>query len=109
MTEIPTDPLEALLREDARRGLSDDGFASRVAQALPGPHGAGRWMRPALVMGSALVGGALAWAFTPSGTSVAQGFVDLARLQSHTPSAMAALALALALAATAAVLAADES
>lgn len=109
MNPTPTDRLDTLLREDARRALSDDGFTRRVLGALPHPPGARPWLRLVLVPASAVIGSALAWLFTPSGTSVAQGFVDLARLQSHTPSALAALALTLAMAVTAAALVADES
>jgi hypothetical protein len=41
--------------------------------------------------------------------SLVQGFLDLSRLQSQTPSALVALGMALAMAVSAAVLAADES
>jgi hypothetical protein len=50
-----------------------------------------------------------AWLLAPAGTSLLQGFVDLARLQSQTPSALAAIALALAMAVTAVVLVAEEN
>lgn len=101
------DPVERLLREDARRSLPDDGFELRVTRALaPGPHPG---LRPTLVLASAAIGSALAWWLVPAGTSLLQGFVDLVRLQSHTPSALAALGVALATAVTAAVLAAEES
>jgi hypothetical protein len=108
-TLVPLDPVEALLREDGRRALPDDGFALRIERALPPAPRARPWLRPALVLGSAALGSALAWLLAPAGTSVAQGFVDLARLQSQTPSAWAALATALVLAVTAAALVADES
>lgn len=104
------DPIERLLREDARQPLPDDGFSLRVALALP-PAGvsARPWLRPALVAGSAAIGSVAAWAMAPAGTSLQQGFLDLARAQSQTPSALAALALALAMAVTAAVLLAEEN
>jgi len=109
MKDAANDPLEWLLLDDARRPLPDDGFARRVALALPPARRPSPWLRPALVLGSAAVGSAAAWTFAPAGTSLAQGFLDLARLQSHTPSALAAIALALAMAVTAAVLVAEEN
>jgi hypothetical protein len=109
MTETSNDPIERLLREDARRALPDDGFSLRVALALP-PAGSPRpWLRPSLVAGSAALGSAAAWLLAPAGTSLVQGFLDLARLQSQTPSALSALAVALAMAVTAAVLVAEEN
>jgi hypothetical protein len=108
MTDTRTDPIERLLREDARRPVPDAGFTQRVATALPPPR-ARAWLRPALVLGSAALGGALAWLFAPAGISLTQGFLDLARLQSQTPSALAAIAMALTMAVAAAVLAAEEN
>jgi len=102
------DPIDRLLREDAKRSVPDDGFTLRVELALPAPQARRPWLRPALVLGSASVGSAAAWLLAPAGTSLVQGFLDLARLQSQTPSAFAALGMALAMAVTAAVLAADE-
>ena len=109
MNDIVQDPIERLLREDARRPIPDDGFALRVAAALPPARAARPWLKPALVLSSALVGSLLAWLFAPAGISLAQGFLDLARLQSQTPSALAAMGMALAMAVIAAVLVADES
>lgn len=109
MSEPANDPIDRLLREDARRPLPDEGFCLRVALALPPPRRPGQWLRPALVAGSAAIGSAAAWALAPAGTSLAQGFLDLARLQSQTPSALTALAVALAMAVTAAVLVAEEN
>ncbi len=103
------DPIERLLREDRRRPVPDDGFCLRVEQALPPVRALQPWLKPALVLASALVGSLLAWLLAPGGTSLVQGFLDLARLQSQTPSALAALGMALAMAVTAAVLVADES
>lgn len=102
------DPIDRLLRESARRQLPDDGFTGRVIRALPNGAASRPWLRPSLVIGSAALGSALAWGLTPDGTSLLQGFVDLARLQSQTPSALTALGLAFAMAVTAAVLIADE-
>jgi hypothetical protein len=108
MKDPANDPLDRLLLDDARRNLPEDGFSLRVMHALPPARRPSPWLRPALVLGSAAIGSAAAWLLAPAGTSLAQGFVDLARLQSQTPSALAALALALAMAVTAAVLAAEE-
>lgn len=109
MNERFRDPIDRLLREDARRPVPDEGFSQRVERALPAPRPSRAWLRPALVLGSASIGGAAAWLLAPSGTSLVQGFLDLARLQSQTPSALTALGMALAMAVTAAVLALDES
>ena len=109
MNEPRNDPIERLLREDGRRPVADDGFSLRVGRALPPSRHPHPWLRPALVLGSAAIGAAAAWLLAPAGTSLAQGFVDLARLQSQTPSALAALGLALAMAVTAAVLASEEN
>ncbi len=106
MNATPEDRMDRLLREDARRGIPDEGFSLRVASALPR---ARAWLRPALLLGSAALGGALAWLLAPSGTSLVQGFLDLARLQSQTPSAVAAIGMALAMAVCAAVLVAEEN
>ena len=109
MNEPLHDPIERLLREDARRSVPDEGFSLRVERS-PCPARPRPWLRPALVLGSAAR--SAAW---PPGSSrrrerrSLQGFLDLARLQSQTPSALAALGMALAMAVTAAVLAAEES
>ena len=107
MTEPANDPIERLLREDARMGIPDQGFSVRVALALPGAPWP--WLRPVLVAGSAAIGSVAAWLLAPAGTSLLQGFLDLARLQSQTPSALMAITLALAMAVTAAVLVAEEN
>ena len=107
MSDPANDPIERLLREDARRPIPDQGFSVRVALALPGAPRP--WLRPALLAGSAAVGSVAAWILAPAGTSLLQGFSDLARLQSQTPSALTAIALALAMAVTAAVLVAEEN
>jgi len=109
MKDPANDPLERLLLDDARRLLPDDGFSVRVVLALPPARRPSPWLRPALVVGSAAIGSAAAWLLAPAGTSLAQGFVDLARFQSQTPSALAAMGLALAKAVTAAVLVAEEN
>ncbi len=109
MTPLPTpdDALERLLREDARREVPDDGFTRRVMEAMPAAP-ARAWLRPALLLGSAALGGLLAWLLEPAGASILRGFLDLARLDSRTPSALAALGAVVAIAVTAGVLAAEE-
>jgi hypothetical protein len=109
MTAQANDRLEKLLREDARRPLPDEGFSVRVALALPAPGTAHPWLRPALVAASAAIGSVAAWLLAPAGTSLLQGFLDLAHRQSQTPSALTALALVVAMAVTAAVLVAEEN
>lgn len=109
MNDPQRDPLENLLRESARLALPDTGFSARVMQALPATPRARPWLKPSLVTGSAALGSALAWGLAPAGTSLLQGFLDLARLQSQTPSAFAALGLSLVTAVVAAVLVVEES
>lgn len=108
MNDDLLDPIERQLRESGRRRLPDDGFTLRVSRALAPQTAPRPWLRAALVPASAVIGSAAAWLLAPSGTSVAQGFVDLAVFQAQTPSAFAALVLAVAMAVTAAVLVAEE-
>lgn len=58
--------LDTLLRRDARQLPADDGFSARVMRALPAtPLASRRWWKPVLVMGSAVVGSALAAVLAP--------------------------------------------
>lgn len=99
--------LDQLLRHDARLELPDHGFAARVMGALPAKAPRERpWLRPALVMGSALVGSALAVALSPSG-ALLQGFNDLMQLRPASQAAIGGLAMCGALLASAVVLALD--
>ena len=104
----PMDKLDRLLRHDAQLDLPDDGFTARVLGALPSR--AARtdraWLKPALILGSAALGSALAAAF--AGTSIPQGFLDLAEMRGLTPAAITGLAMTAALVLSALVLAADE-
>jgi len=102
------DKLDRLLRHDAQLGLSDAGFTARVLAALPPPAARANraWFRPALILGSAALGSALAAAF--AGTSIPQGFLDLAEMRGLTPAAITGLAMTAALVLSALVLAADE-
>ena len=90
-----SDKLERLLRRDAEIALPDDGFTARAMAALPALAEAAHhaWLTPALVLGSAALGSALAIAFAPAGTNVVQGFFDLAASRTFTPAAVAGLAM----------------
>ena len=99
--------IDSLLRADAAREVADDGFSGRVMRALPG-HAARatpRWLRPALVMGSAIVGSGLAIAFAPPLESPAMAIVEFYTRGAPSTSAWAALALAGALLASCLVVA----
>jgi hypothetical protein len=102
------DKLDRLLRHDAQLDIPDEGFTKRVLAALP-PAAARKpraWLQPALVLGSAAIGSALAAAF--AGTSIPQGFLDLAEMRGLTPAAITGLAMTAALILSALVLAADD-
>ena len=81
-------------------------FRSMAALPAVGARQGRAWIKPALVLGSAAVGSALAAAF--AGTSVPQGFLDLAEMRGLTPAAMTGLAMTAALVLSALVLAADD-
>jgi len=102
------DTLERRLREDARRALGDEGFTRRVMAALP-PRAPATlpWLQSLLVLGSALLGSALALLLAPAGASPLQGFSDLVFFRGLTPAAIGGLAIAGALLVSAVVLAAD--
>ena len=99
--------IDTLLRDDARRGLGDDGFTRRVMGALPVPRQAPRWVRPALVLGSAVAGCALAVAFAPGLESPSQGLLELMTRGTMSPAALAAIAIGAVLLASGVVLAMD--
>jgi hypothetical protein len=98
--------LDKLLRHDARHELADDGFSARVMNALPSRERA--WLKPALVMGSAAIGSALAVALSPQGAALVAGFQDLMYLRIGSQGAVAGLALCGALLLSALVLATDS-
>ena len=101
--------LDRILRDDARVTLPDDGFSARVMDALPpAPTRARPWLKPALVMGSAALGSALAAAFSPAGPALLSGFNELAHLRIASQGAIASLALCGALLLSAIVLATEE-
>ena len=101
------DWIEHLLRDDAARSMADGGFSRRVMDALP-PREARRmsaWWKPALIMGSAALGGALAAFF--AGTSLPQGFIDIVQMRGLTQAALTGMAMCGAMIVSALVLAAD--
>lgn len=102
------DRLDRILRGDAARRLDDAGFTARVMASLPAPYPArAGWFKPALVLGSTLLGSVLAIVFAPAGTSLAQGFVDLTRSHALTSSALTGIAICAGLWISAIVLAAE--
>ena len=104
----PHDPIDRLLHEDAARTLPDDGFTPRVLASLPAARAARMtWWKPALILGSTVLGSALAMAFAPEGTSLVQGFVDITHSRMMTSAALTGLATCAALLISALVLAAD--
>ena len=103
------DGIERLLRHDARIELPDEGFAARVMGALPARAPRPRaWLGPALVMGSALVGSALAIMLSPQASSLVQGFQDLMSLRTSSSGAIGGLAMCGALLLSALVLAVND-
>lgn len=102
------DPMDRLLREDAARALPDDGFTARVLATLPPAHARrATWWKPALILGSTMLGSVLAMAFAPEGTSLVQGFIDITHSRVMTSAALTGLATCAALLISALVLAAD--
>ncbi|HEX5128094.1 MAG TPA: hypothetical protein VFV90_00025 [Usitatibacter sp.] len=104
-----SDNIERLLRHDARIEVPDDGFTTRVMGALPKRERRERtWLRPVLVMGSALAGSVLAVALAPDASYLLQGFEDLVRLKPGTSAAIGGLALCGALLLSGLVLVLDD-
>jgi len=88
------DWLDRQLRADARRFLDDQGFTERVLAALPSPlPRTNPWLKPALVLGSTAVGGALASLLAPVGPMFVEGASHLAHMRGFTPSVAALLAM----------------
>ena len=101
--------LDKLLRHDARLEVPDEGFTQRVLGRLPARVPKERpWLRPALVMGSALAGSILAVTLSPDASFLLHGFEDLVRLKAGTSAAIAGLAVCGALVLSALVLAFEE-
>jgi len=99
--------LDALLREDAASRHDDGGFTERVMRALPRRRRTSRWLRPALVMGSAITGSALAIAFAPGFESPSVALWEWIRAGTLSPAAVASLAVGAVLLASAVVIALD--
>ena len=69
--------LDDLIREDAAAPLPDGDFTARVMSALPpAPVRSPPWLRPALVMGSAVIGSAIAVALAPHESSFALALAE---------------------------------
>ncbi|QJR14867.1 hypothetical protein [Usitatibacter palustris] len=102
------DAIDRLLREDAARPLSDDGFRARVLRALPPPMPRFVTWKAMLILGSTALGCMLAFAFAPSDSSLFTGFADIATAHFATPAAIGAMGTAVALAVTGLVLASQE-
>jgi len=103
------DKLDRILRHDAATTRpGDEAFTRRVMRGLPPERrGARAWTTPALVMGSAALGIALAMALAPVPGGIVQAALDIAHLHMLTPAALTAIGIAAALLASAVVLAAD--
>jgi hypothetical protein len=99
--------LEKLFREDAAQALADDGFSDRVMSALPPRRRTSRWLRPALVMGSAIAGSAIAVVCAPAVESPIAALSEFIGAGMATPAAMALLAIGAVLLASAVVIALD--
>ena len=100
--------IDDLLRRDAANALPDAGFTGRVLQALPPRRRAAAWWRPLLVMGSAVVGCALAAWLSPSVDSPAAAIAGWLASGTAPTGAMASLALGGALLLSALVVAFDQ-
>jgi hypothetical protein len=101
------DWIEKVLRDDARQELPDGGFTRRVMGAMPPARSRGHALfKPALIMGSAALGGAIAALF--AGASIPQGFVDIVQMRGFTTAAMTGLGMGLAMVVSAVVLATDD-
>jgi hypothetical protein len=101
------DWLDRLLRDDAARVLPNAGFTPRVLACLPPARSARLSWKPALILGSTLLGSVLAMAFAPEGTSLVRGFIDITHSRVMTSAALTGLATCAALLISALVLAAD--
>ena len=103
-----TDDIDRLLRDDATRGVADDGFSLRVLHALPRRRaGTVGWLKPALVFCSTALGCILAVVLSPAAGALVAGFQDLVQLQLGSPAAVSTLAICVVLLASAVVLAID--
>lgn len=93
-----TDAIDRLLFKDARDTIPDERFTRRVMEALPAPRVRTRpWLKPALVLGSAALGSALAVALSPGAGQLFEGFKDLMQLRLLTAGALTGLGASAAL------------
>lgn len=99
--------IERLLRDDARARIAEEGFTARVMGALPRPVRAAAWVRPTLVLGSALLGSVLAFRLAPGDYHLLAGFADVGKLRLFTPDALMGIGAAAALLVSALILAAE--
>jgi len=104
------DKLDRILRRDAADDdIVDGGFTARVMDALPAAgHRSRAALRPALILGSAALGGFLAVLLAPAEANVLQGMIDLCMHQALTPAAFATMGLAATLFVSALLLARDN-
>jgi hypothetical protein len=87
------DAIDRMLLEDASRHLDDAGFTEQLMSALPArPAAHAAWLRPAILLGGAVAGSALAAMLLPGDVSVVRGVRDLAVGAGLTPAAMMAIA-----------------
>ena len=93
-----TDAIDRLLAKDARDTVPDERFTLRVMEALPAPRARARaWLKPALILGSAALGSALAVALSPGGGQLFEGFKDLMQFRLLTAGALTGLGTSAAL------------
>ena len=103
-----SDSIDALLASDAQVPIADRGFSARVIATLGARHpAASPSLKPALVLGAATAGAAIATFVAPVGPTLLAGFTDLAALRADSPAAVAALLAAVSLAVAAFVLVED--
>jgi hypothetical protein len=102
--------LDELLRQDAADGMDDGGFTLRVLSALPPRRANGRaWLRPVLVMGSAVVGSLLAMVLSPQLESPVAAITSWLASGQLSAGGIATLAIGFTLLLSAVVFAASEA
>lgn len=104
-----TDAIDRLLARHAQDTIPDERFTQRVMEALPAPHARTRpWIKPALILGSAALGSALAVALSPGAGQLLEGFRDLMQLRLLTAGALTGLGACAALLVSAIIFAASS-
>ena len=100
--------IDELLRADAAQAIPDNGFSERVMARLPAARPRQRaWWRPALVLGSALLGSVLAVVLSPAIESPVAAMRDILAYGVLSRAAVTALAIGGVLLASALVVAFD--